>query len=424
MTQRPQVHERTPSGRAEPDIVAPAAFQPLTWQEAARQIRREESVQAGRRTKVQLVLLGSLGLSSWLTGKGLFDKAIEAGTADTGGMVTALMSAGVAGTAVSTASMLLLGTAVEATHAQRIHVLALAGAMLPFILGISTYNAVLGNAGPPSLVYDMRDRAQAYVEYYHATETDSGRALSAVATLEPLRDSTCYLAEQERQSGILTGSSGRGATSAAYMSACRNIGAIIATLNETVARTAGRGAEAGRLLADLQAIPADTTISVFERQARFRSAAREIAALVASAGTERVSARLGPQLEILEASIAGPGTAGGPLGQRQAAANSSLHDTLGTVRDTVRALVAHGVDTPDGEPAELRDMGAAVLAYGHRNIPQILIAVLTDIMPGWFLALLNVSRATFDARRRALLERAAGSAGCGPANRNHRRTAK
>lgn len=378
--------------------------------EIRREIHRLEAIQDGRRLKVLLASTTALGLSSWLTAKGLFDKAVEAGVANAEGIVTAAMSAGVAGTIMSTATMLLVGVAVEASRRQRGHVLALAGAMLPFVLGISTYNAVLGNAGPPSLVYEMRDRAKSYIEYHAETEADAARALSAAATLAPLETTTCYLGEQEGASGVLTGAAGRGTTYAAYSSACRNIGTIIETLNDTATRADERGGAADELLTELLAIPDDTSLSVFERQAAFRDTAREIDALAGEAGAERVSARLGPQLEILEASIAGLGTASGTLGDRQAAANSNLRDTLGTVRNTVQAFVTNETATPS-KPGALRDMGAAVLAYWHRNIPQILLAVLIDLMPGWFLGLLMVSRGTFEDRRRELLKQALKSGG-------------
>lgn len=371
--------------------------------EISREIHRLEAIQDGRRLKVLLASTTALGLSSWLTAKGHFDKAIEAGVANAEGIVTAAMSAGVAGTVMSTATMILVGVAVEASRRQRRHVLALVGAMLPFTFGVSTYNAVLGNAGPPSLVYEMRDSAQSYIEYYAETEADAARALSAAATLAPLQTSTCYLGEQERENGVLTGSAGRGTTYAAYSSACQNIGTIIETLNDTAARADERGVVADELLAELLAIPDDTSLSVFERQAAFRDTVREIEALVDDAGAEQVSARLGPQLEILEASIAGLGTASGALGDRQAAANANLTNTLGTVHDTVQAFVSPE-STTLSKPGALRDMGAAVLAYWHRNIPQILLAVLIDLMPGWFLGLLMVSRGTFEDRRRELLK--------------------
>ena len=379
---------------------------PRSIKEINNEIQRLDSVQDGRLTKALLATTTALGGSIWFTTKGMFDKAIEAGTADAVGMGNALIAAGAAGVLISTGTMLCMGVAAEANRRQRLPVLGLAVSMLPFMLGISTSNAILGTAGPPSLVYEMRDHAEAYREYYYQTETDAARSQSAVQTLVPIGSSTCYLAEQEGESGILTGSPGRGATYAAYMSACRNIGEITRTLNETVERTAERSAAAEGLLAELQAIPNNTTLSVFERQAAFRDAAREVEAMAAGANAERVSARLGPQLEILEASIAGLGTSGGALGQRQATANANLRDTLGTVRDTVLAFVSGGSDEPPTAPGALSYMGAAVAAYWHRNIPQILLAVLTDLMPGWFLGLLMVSRGTQESRRRELIEQA------------------
>lgn len=89
--------------------------------------------------------------------------------------------------------------------------------------------------------------------------------------------------------------------------------------------------------------------------------------------------------------------------KRQADAIAGLKKTLGTVKDTVLGLVADDGGGAE-KPAALRDMGAAVLAYWHRNIPQILLAILTDLMPGWFLGMLMVQRSIFETHRAALLK--------------------
>ena len=213
----------------------------LTDKEIFREIRRLEAVRNGRRTKVQLASASALALSSWLTGKGLFDKSIEAGVANAEGMVTAAMSAGVAGTLMSTSTMLLLSAAIEAGRRQRRQMFALTVTILPFVLGISSYNGVIGNAGPPSLVYDMRFSAQAHIIYYGGSEADAAKAQSAALALGPLQSSTCFLAEAEHRDGALTGSRGKGQTYASYASACAHIAAIIETLGETVSRRDERG---------------------------------------------------------------------------------------------------------------------------------------------------------------------------------------
>ena len=59
----------------------------------------------GRRQRIiMLCLIISFALSAWLTTKGMFDKAIEAGVANMEGMVTAAMSATVAATVLERSS--------------------------------------------------------------------------------------------------------------------------------------------------------------------------------------------------------------------------------------------------------------------------------------------------------------------------------
>ncbi|MEM0951786.1 MAG: hypothetical protein AAGI66_06550 [Cyanobacteria bacterium P01_H01_bin.74] len=51
------------------------------------------------------------------------------------------------------------------------------------------------------------------------------------------------------------------------------------------------------------------------------------------------------------------------------------------------------------EPGELLEMGAAVLVYWQRNLPQILLAVLLNCMNLWFLGLLMASRAMIPSKK-------------------------
>ena len=377
---------------------------PARKKEIREEMERLQRVHDSRRLKIQLASAAALAVSSWLTAKGLYDKTIEAGVANAEGMITAGMSAAVAGTLMSTATMLLIAKAVESYKDQRRHILLLSISILPFVLGISSYNAILGNAGPASLVYEMRDRAQEYRDYYHGNESDAARAQSSLATLQPLQESLCTLAKGEAEDGVLTGIRGKGLTYAAYQSACINLGSINKTLSQTVMRKESRDSEADGLLTALQAIPNTREISVFERQAAFREVARKLVGMTAASGGEHVSKRLGPQVDILEASVSAPDAKSHGVNGRQASAINNLKGTLGIVRDTVRALVSESAETGTPKPEPLSDMGAAVWVYRNRNVPQVLLAILLDMMPGWFMGLLLVSKSTLEKRRRELEE--------------------
>ena len=356
----------------------------------------------GRHLRVVLAMLCAYGLSCWLTAKGIFDKTIEAGVATPEGMITAMMSAAVAATLIGAGTIMLFGVAMNAARHQRWQIASLIGSLLPFILGISTYFAALANAGPASLVYDMRDRAGEHIAYYQAMMLDASGAQTAHAALSPLQVSVCELAEGEGERGVLTGSPGKQAVYAAYFSGCKNITEIVRTLSDTVSRTAERRDQAAAILAALKAIPKDTSISVFERQAAFRDTAGELRRLIEDSSAERVSERLKAQLEILEASVATLGVHDGTFGERQSIAIENLKATLGIVSDMVSSLLDESAtDTPE-PPAELLEMGAAVAVYWQRNIPQILLAVMIDCMTLWFAGLLVVSRGTVDARRDSL----------------------
>lgn len=371
-------------------------------------IQREIDAQhAAHRARYRIILLATLAafvLSSWLTAKGLFDKAIEAGVASTEGMVTALMSSVVAATLVGGGTMLLFGIAMEAGKRQRWHVAGLATALLPFTLGISTYSAALGNAGPLALAHNMRDTALDYAAYYEAATGDASDAQSTQAALLPLEASVCGLADGELKDGLLSGSAGAGALSAAYASGCKGVRAIQRTLSETAGRMAARRDDASDILSRLASIPKDESLSVFERQAAFRLEVNALRKLIEEARAENVPKRLRVQLRILESSVAALGVRQGDFGKTQVAEIENLKAMLSQASAAVREFLDGNEDVRVEAPGELLEMGAAVAKYWHRNIQQILLAILIDLMPVWFVWLLMVSRANAQARHQELLE--------------------
>lgn len=345
-------------------------------------------------TKIILVTFIAFGLSSWLTAKGLMEKSIEAGVATTEGSITAVMSAVVAASLLGVSTMSLFGIALHAKHKQRWQVGGLALALLPFVLCISTYYAVIGNAGGPSLVYDMRDKSKDWAQYYDQALMDASAAQSAHAALLPLQSSICGLAKSERSGGILTGSRGTGAVSAAYKSGCDSISTILDTLDDTITRTETRRAESVDILKALQEIPKDTSQTVFERQTDFREQTTVLQDIIAKSGAENVSSRLSAQLDILEASVATLGTQDSAFGQKQSQSVQNLKISLGLVSEAVSGLLDQSETITLQTPNELLDTGEAVLIYWKRNLPQILLAIMIDLSSLYFLGLLMVSRAT------------------------------
>ena len=344
-------------------------------------------------TVLALTMFIAFVLSSWLTGYGLMSKSVESGVANTTGMITALMSAVAAAALMGTATMSLFSLALRAQRKQCWHVAFLALALMPFVLSISTYYAVIGNAGSASLIYDLRDKAQDWNEYYDQAIADASAAQSAHAALLPLKSSICGLAESERSGGILTGSKGRGAVSAAYTSGCDSVTTILETLDETITRTQTRRSDAVKIITALQNIPKDSSKTAFERQDEFREQITVLLDILSKSGAEKVSDRLSAQLDILKASIATLGTEDSAFGQKQAQAVHNLKSSLGLVSDAVSGLLndgdAHIITPPD----ELLDSGAAVFVYWKRNIPNILLAIMIDLSSLYFLGLLMVSRA-------------------------------
>lgn len=350
----------------------------------------------------KLIALPTTILAAWLTTKGLYDSTVEAHAASTEGMVTATMTAVVAIIIIGGGTMLLFDLAVEAGRAQRKQVIALAAALLPLILGISTYNAVLATSADRAMVLDMQDKTAAWQRFFDFTAQASPQAQSAKDSLAPLQASLCSLAQNERKHGLLSGSGGTGAVSAAYSSACSSVEAILLTLVQTAERSQSQQDKAAEILDALDAIPQNAAISVFERQKLYKVQDRALRKLLSESGAQGIAEQVKAQLGILQNSVASLGTQDGAFGQKQDQAVANLKESLGLVIKTVDGLLYQNksqITPPEG----LLAMDEATFKYLWRNTPRVLIALATDFFALWLLAFLIVAKNTAQSRREQLL---------------------
>ncbi len=358
---------------------------------------------AGWERFIRLMVFPFAVLSAWLSAKGLFDARIADFASSTEGMITAAMTAVIAALMVFGANTLLFGLATQVTRKQRWKVVALTIAILPFIFGVSTYNAILATTSERAVIQGLRDRVILHEEYIAASTQDTDNAQAAEAGLLPLKESLCSLAHGEKSGGILTGgASGYGSVYAAYSSSCASVGRIIDTLSDTKSAThAQRGAFAD-ILAQMESIPRDTSLTVFERAEQFRDADRKLYTLLQNTHSERVADRLEVQLSVLEQTVASLGTKSGSLGKKQDRAIANLKDTLSHVSDTLETLMKTD-GTVMQKPKPMLTMNEAVARYWKSSLSNIMISVASDTFSIWLICFLLVSRSCLQERRDELL---------------------
>jgi len=204
---------------------------------------------------IQLLSLAAALGSGIMTSRSIYDKAVEAGVADTIGIVSGLVCAVIAGLLVGGGQMLLFTVTVHAHKSQSRQIWGLTAVLLVFTLCISSLSNLVGNAGAASLIYAQRDKTLEYIAFVEKVTANTANASAAADTLAPLENSICGLADQELSNGILSKSAGRGAISAAYSSSCLSVRTIVKTLRDAAAKSDGRNAEMAALLENLDEIP-------------------------------------------------------------------------------------------------------------------------------------------------------------------------
>ncbi len=341
-------------------------------------------------------------LSSWLTTKGLFDAKIEAHAANTEGMITAAMTAIVAAIMIGGATMLLFGLATHATRAQRGKLIMLTVALIPFVGAISTYNAILATSAEKSIILALRDRTIAWEKYVQASMQDSIHATSAAKSLQLQQVSVCKQAHDEREYGALTGSRGMGQTASLYAGSCEGLNTIIDILHKTVSATETRRDQATAILAEMEAIPRNTAITVFERQQQFKDQDRLMHKLLADVSAERVADTLRSQMQMLEGAVNSVGDTGSAFRRRQHQAIVNLKQSLAASSEIIETLIADDAHDAALPPEQMLSVDEAMARYWRSNLSTIVIAVATDSFPLWLISFLFVARSIVQSKRDAL----------------------
>lgn len=363
-------------------------------------VTKLEHTVMGWERAIKLIAFPFFLLSAWLTTKGLFDAKIEAHAANTEGMITAAMTAIVAAIMIGGANMLLFGLATHASRNQRWQVIGLVCCILPFVAAISTYNAILATSAEKSGILALRERVVTLTDYMDASMQDAVNAKAAKDSLLPLQSSLCSLTQGEASGGILTGGAkGKGATFASYFASCRSVSDIITTLEQTVAATETRREQAAAILAKMEEIPRDTSITVFERMHLVKQQDRLLGKLIRNSRSERVADRLAAQLNILENSVASLGVKQGAFGRTQEQAIANLRTTLSSVSGTIETLLASRSETSIKQPEPMPSIEQSIARHWKSSIPTIAIAIATDGFSLWLIAFIFTARSMVREQR-------------------------
>ena len=273
-------------------------------------------------------------------------------------------------------------------------VLMLGTCLAPFVIGVSTVMAVKGLSSGPALYNDMEERAAEWQAYAQAQLSDPTASQSVIDTLSPLKNSVCQVAGLEERDGILSGSPGKGALSAALVSSCMGITAIVTGLEDTYLRSEERRVNVTAVIQQLQSIPEMAGTPIFERQDLFRKQLVLLRKELSGGASENFRETVAAQIAVLSNSVITLETNEGELGSRQRAATASLKSQLGEVESIVNNFLAQTAPPETlNEPAELLSSGAAILRWWPRLTPQILLAVGVDLAILWMAGFLAVSRA-------------------------------
>lgn len=278
----------------------------------------------------------------------------------------------------------------------------LSSAIVPFIGGVSTVNAVYGTSALPAMAIDQRQKADEWAAHSKLASGDANKSSAARAAISPINKSLCNMARIELNSGVLSGSAGPGAISAAYAAACSYTDEILVTISSIETAQLTRRADVNALVDQLREITDRDDLGPFEKRREFKRLAGQIEAQLSEAALADVQGTLSTQLKGLEASVIAADVKDGEFGDKQAAAIEALRAYFGQIREAVGELLVSKVPVTTSQPEPLVPMGRAIIRYRDQLWPGIILAIAIDCAVLWFAFSLALSNQVLKLRRNAV----------------------
>lgn len=281
--------------------------------------------------------------------------------------------------------------------------IVLALAMIPFIGGVSTINGIYGTSAPAALSYDLQEKAPEWREYVKAASADANKANQALDVVGPINAAVCDDAEGAL-TGRMTGIGGAGPVSAGYAKGCAYTGNVVETLSEMATAQAARRDNLSSLLEQLELVPRDGELSVFERRDRFRMITTEIDAVLSESDAANVAETLKTQMANLNGLVATVPIRPGRYEEVQRASLDALQAYFVTIEETVSDLMTVDAELTSGvvRPGELRAMHEAIFHFRDHLWPAIILAIAIDAAVLWFAIALALSTAILKQRKASI----------------------
>ncbi len=354
-----------------------------------------------RHVIITLAMLAPMFFTFASSGKGIFEKFIEAGVANLTGMITSGMAAAVSATLLGTSVILIFGLAMNAGKTHRWPLMALTSVLAVFIVFLSTYFSISGVTGATSVAYHMKDTVTGYAAYLDDTFAQASAARNSKAILTPQTHNACAKAKHEKK-GLGTGAPGKGLAYFALSSRCTSLQSILGTLDDTIQRTEDRQAEAETRLTVLHGISNDSNTSLFARKEKFVLEQTALDKLVAASDAENIRTLLQAQIKTMRGDVAKIEGQKSSLHRKQAHILEALKQSLVITEEALKEFLQEDMTRP-AKPIPLMDMDQAMWAYWQRNIPLIMLAIAVDFMALFYACTLMVSRSMMEQKRSELL---------------------
>lgn len=245
----------------------------------------------------------------------------------------------------------------------------------------STFTSFIGISQDSARGMELQIQADVYDGNSRLLARRASAMEDALFVIRPQAETACVRYEQELQSGVITGSRGKGAVTNYLLGFCTGKSGIVEALETTIAANAARINEIASASARLDQVIFDQSRPMRDREQEFLRLARQMdAALQALQNADRTRG-----LRAINAAMAGSvrelDGQTSALGQRQAEAIKGIIAEEQASGAAIAELIdeIEALPLPEAGRANLKPAQTLVLEHRMLHLPQLTLALAIDL---------------------------------------------
>ncbi|MEI4233000.1 hypothetical protein [Roseovarius sp. D22-M7] len=247
----------------------------------------------------------------------------------------------------------------------------------------STYTGFIGLSEQSAQQHHIINEGERYPPQIELIEARGAALEDMLFFVEPQAKAACVRYEQELNSGVITGSRGKGLVTGQFLRICEAKESIVENLKATIALNDERSAIVGGLVEQMDDVIYDVSRPMYERLRAFLDLTRSVDGVLKAIRLDDRTVAVEASFQALGNSVASLDDASSGLQLAQAQVIAGIVVEEREAASAMTSMIDHikSRSTPDFERARLLDAQEVVIRYWAKNITNLALVIVIDGYP-------------------------------------------